>query len=140
MVFVPGSLQAVVALVVITMITDVLLGILLALSSRGYQSRLLREGLVRKAYLLLLGMVLWLADALTGSAFSRGLPFGGVTIGHLYYYGVFVAEVSSLLEKAKPLGLDKVIPISVVNTLREYIVSKYFAGDRDGKPNKDKDA
>ncbi len=65
------ELRGLVAITLLSMVVDVVLGVLSATLKREVRSSKMREGIARKAYLIIVGMVIILLDGVLGNQFSR---------------------------------------------------------------------
>jgi toxin secretion/phage lysis holin len=125
------ELRGLVAITLLSMVVDVVLGVLSATLKREVRSSKMREGVARKAYLIIVGMVIILLDGVLGNQFAVSFGDARYSVGELYIAGVLIAELQSILEKGEPLGIKWGLPLKVLQHIADSITRRYGGGGKD---------
>lgn len=122
----PTGVHTLLWITVLVMALDVGWGYWIAHMRGEAQSNRLREGVVRRIYLLTVLLVLTLFASLKPDLFGAELLGREVNAIWIFYLGAIAAEVKSLSEKAEQLGLKDHPVIQLLRTL----VGRWSRGDR----------
>lgn len=113
----PAGVHTLLWLTVLVMALDVLWGYWIARLRGEAQSNRLREGIVRRIFMLTLLLVLTLFASLKPDLFGAEILGREINAVWVLYLGAIAAELKSLTEKAEQLGLKDHPVVQLLRTL-----------------------